>query len=142
MHPYPLDGAGKSIKLFAGTYVGQHNGHAVRWQIEVISGYAYATRVWPGTDRECMIAEPYENPPNGLFFVYGRPRDYSSQNVYRLFAVDAMPVLALERGGLIVKTTDGERTIDHLMRVSSRPDHLDMYDLKDGARESCLPAHS
>ena len=137
---YPLDGSGKPIRLYGGTYTGLHHGKPVRLQIVTIGNYAYATWIRPGVDRECMIAETYELPPKGLEFVPGWPDDYKSPTAYRDFAVDAVPVFALEQDGLIVKILDGGGPLEHLRRVASHADVADMYATNnDGNRESCLP---
>lgn len=137
--PYSMDGSGRPVRLYAGTYVGA-NKH-VQWEIEVIENRVYATQI-DSADRGCMIAKPQDN---GLFFVPGYPDNYTTKYGGKAFGIDNMPVLSLEPGGLVVHTEyegGDPPTTEHVKRISSHPNHADMYDIWNGSKISCLPAGS
>ncbi len=138
---YDIDGAGRSIRLYVGTYVGSNGGQPVRLQIEAVDGYIYAAWIPPGSMRNCMIAETFSGSPPGLVLEPGVPHDYMLPYPNRLFAMDALPVLALEKNGLASRFTDGGSNppLHHYRRIASRPDHSDMYQGSGKERVSCLP---
>jgi hypothetical protein len=145
--PHELDGAGKPIKLYTGTYQGLYEGHITKFLIDVVGNRVYATQISDTVGRLCMIAAPYSQSPKGLILTIGDPAAYGSRLSYDLFAASDLPVLALDgSGGLSVKAIDfgHEEPIEHLKRVSSRPDFAAMFEDQDSLerkswRLSCIP---